>query len=72
MTENIVTSIEQFGQLIVGILEVAEAVLPQAHILETAVSLLIGMYPVGRTKGHHHHKEAHEAQNSSKDNSICK
>lgn len=46
------------GELILGVHKILKAVLPQTHILEAAVRLLVRLDPVGGTERHDHHKEA--------------
>lgn len=72
MREYVVATGEVLGELVLGIYEVLETVLPQTHVLEAAVRLLVRLDPVGRAKGHDHHKEAGISHDGTEHDSVYK
>lgn len=66
------TTGELRGELILGVDKILKAVLPQTHILEAAVRLLVRLDPVGGTEGHDHHKEAGISHDGTEHDSVCK
>lgn len=67
-----VASVEGGGELVVRVTEVLKAILPQAHVLETAEGLLVGRDPVRRTEGHQQEHEPDVREDGGENQSTWK
>ena len=72
MTEDVVTTVEFLWELIVRIVEVLEAIFPEAHVLEATERTLVGFNPVRRAEGHQKEYATSVGNHSPIDQSVCK
>lgn len=72
MAEHIMTPVEFAGKLVVRIVEVFEAVLPQAHILEAAERLFVRLDPVRRAERNQQNQAADVRGDSAENKITCK
>lgn len=72
MRKYVVTTGKVLRVRVLGIYKVLKTVLPQTHVLEAAVRLLVRLNPVGRAEGHDQHKEAGVSHNRTEHDSVYK
>lgn len=70
LRKYMVTAVELLVELIEGITELLEAILPQSHVLEVAERLLIRLYPIRTYEGHHQEEERHEREPTAENGRV--
>ena len=63
---------EEEVELVVGVAELVEAELPEAHVLEGRLGVLPADQPIGRCEAHQEQQAGHEGANGTVEKGICR
>lgn len=72
MRKYVVATSKVLRVRVLRIYKVLKTVLPQTHVFEAAIRLLVRLNPIGRAEGHDHHKEAGVSHDRTEDDSVYK